>query len=126
MAREKSRDPSDLLAALPAALPLLQLVDLLYPPLVPAAFEVGLHPHLDDPLDTPRAQHVARQAEDVEIVVPPAQLGRHFVLARGRPNTREFVGRDRHPNARAADEYAPLDLAAAHLFRHQSGEVWVV
>jgi hypothetical protein len=56
----KSSSTSHRLPALPALLLLLQLVDLLYPPLVPATLELGLHPDLDDPLDAPRAEHVAR------------------------------------------------------------------
>src|SRR3954464_7742414 len=105
---------------------LLQLVDLLHPPLMSAALEVGLHPNLDDPFDTLHAPHVARQATHVWSVMPPAQLRRYFVLARRSPHVRKLVGRDRHPDPGAADENAPLDLAAAHLLRDQGREVRIV
>ena len=43
-----------------------------------AAFEVGFKPGLDDPIDNPWPQHIRRQAQDVRVVVSPADTSPRF------------------------------------------------
>ena len=71
-------------------------------------------------------KQVAGEAEDVEVVVPAAELGGDFVDAGGRPHAGKLVGGDRHADAGAADENAAVDFAAADLAGHQGGEIRVV
>ena len=41
-------------------------------PRMPASFEGRGQPNLDHAIDEPLAEHVGREAENIEIVVPPA------------------------------------------------------
>src|SRR5690606_30977534 len=68
-------------------------------------------------VDAALAQQVGREAQHVNIVVPAAHFGRHFVVTGSGANTGKLVGSDRHANAGPANEYATFrfvlgDLAA--------------
>ena len=93
---------------------------------MPTTLERGGEPRADDLVLDLRADQFRRQAEDVEIVVPPAHLGGHLVVAGRRPDAGQLIRRDRHAHAGAAQEDAAVDGPAAHAAGHISGNVGVV
>ena len=70
--------------------------NLLDPSLVPAAFEVGGQPDLDEPVDQFLAEEIGRHAENVRVVVPAAHLGLDRIAATDRPDAVHLVGDDAH------------------------------
>ena len=110
----------------PVVAGLLELQDLVEAAFVAAAFEFGFHPDADEPLGAAGAQEVAGEAEDVEVVVTAAELGRDFVDAGAGADAGELVGGDGHADAGAADQDAAVDFAAADFLGHQGREVGVV
>ena len=57
--------------------------DLLDASRVPATIEGGLQPDVDDPANGVVAQQVAREAQDVGVVVAPGDLGGQFIMTDG-------------------------------------------
>ena len=72
------------------------------------------------------AQQTGRQAKHVGIVVQTADLGRHQVVAGNCTDTGHFVGGNAHPQARAANQYAAIDLPRRHQVRNTRGNLRVV
>ena len=95
-------------------------------PGVAAAFERRVQPDFDHAVDQPFAQQVGGEAEDVGVVVAAAHFGRQIVVAGGRADAGELVGRDAHSQAGAADQDAAIDLAAADLAGHPGGDVGII
>src|SRR5262249_27070509 len=93
---------------------------------VAAPFEFGLEPDLDHAVDQLFAQHVGRQAEHVQIVVPAAHFGRQVIVTRGRADAGKLVGRDAHADARSANQDAAVHRAVADLAADDRGDIRVV
>src|SRR4029079_11881626 len=72
------------------------------------------------------AQEVGGQAVGVRVVVPAAELGGDAVVTRRGPGAADFVSRDAHADARAANQDAALHLAAADLAVYFEREVRVI
>lgn len=105
---------------------LLQLADLLNPSRVAAPFEFGLEPDLDHAVDQAFAQHVGRETQHIQIIVPPAHLGRQVVVARGSADAGELVRGDRHTDARAADQNPAFGFPLAHGASNVRGDIGVI
>ena len=71
--------------------------------------------------DYPRAE-----AENVGVVVLAGEPRRETFRAACRAYALEFVRRQRHSYARAADQYAQISLAAEHLFANRRRRVRVI
>ena len=56
----------------------------------------------------------------------PAHLRRHLIVACGGPHTGQFVGRDRHADASAAQEDAAVDCGVADTSSHVGGDVGII
>src|SRR5262245_29491994 len=108
------------------AIPRLVLRDLVHPPLVAAAFEVGRQPDLHHAIDQLLSQKVCGHTEDVGIVVPAAHLGLDRVAAGYRANAGNLVGHDAHAEASPADEDAAIGGPVRDRFGDREGVVRVV
>ncbi len=105
---------------------LFELADFFDAPLVAAAFECGVHPDFDQPLGAAGTEHVAREAENVEVVVAAAEFGGDFVCTGGGTHAGKFVGANCHADAGAANQDAAIGFAAANFFGDQGCEIGVV
>ncbi len=93
---------------------------------VSAPFECGVQPNFDHPIDEPVAQQIARQAENVGIVVQPAHLGGQLVVTRCSTHAGKLVGRYTHTGGGAADENAAIDFAVADSVGDDFCEVGII
>jgi hypothetical protein len=66
------------------------------------------------------------ETEHIHVVVFNALVGRVMIVTQPSANAREFVGRDAHPHAAAADDNGTLDVTAAHCVTSQLCKVWIV
>ncbi len=71
--------------------------------------------------DRPLAQH-----EDVRIVVQPGHPRAVCVATQGGTDPGDFVRRDAHTDAGAADQYTAVELTVRHGFSHLGTDVRVV
>lgn len=94
--------------------------------LVTAALESGRQPRVDDPLHERIADEVRRQAQHVRVVVPPGHHGRQLIVAQRRAHALDLVRRDRHADARPAEQDPEICRSIGDGLRRRIGRVGVV
>ena len=93
---------------------------------MPSARERGGEPGVKhgDPLAI--VEKPAGKAKNVGVVVFGREPGHRRVPDDGRADSMDFVGRDRHPDARAAEQDPPAAFFPGHLLGHETGVIRVV
>src|SRR6056297_882700 len=91
-----------------------------------SAFEFGVEPQQDEFVDGAIADHVAGQAEHVDVVVASSHFDHDFFVAGSRANAGKLVGRDRHSQAAAADQDAAIGFSAADFAGYDGGNIGIV
>ena len=102
------------------------LGDFLDAPSVAAAFELGFEPRFQDVLRSRLIKLVARQANNVDIVVLPRQAGHIFVGHSRGAHAMNLVGRNAHADAGGTHQNAAVSLTAGHFVRHFEGVVRII
>ena len=106
--------------------PAFEVDDFFDAPRVAAAFEGRVQPEFDHAVDQPLAQQIGGEAQDIRIVVPPAELGREIVVAGRGANAVKLIRGDAHAQARPADQYPAVGLAVADAAGHFGGDVGII
>jgi len=88
--------------------------------------ERGNEPNLNDLENLFLAQHVVGNAEDIQVVVPTAKLGRKFVNDRRGAYSGKFICCNTHSNAGAADQNAAIRFAGTDVSGDFHSNVGVV
>ena len=90
---------------------------------VPSSFERSGNPNFDEVIDHFFAEHVAGQAQDVQIVVSPAHFRRQFVRHRGSSYAGKLVRDDAHSQAGPANQDTAFRLARTDFPCNSGGNV---
>src|SRR4051812_43132357 len=102
------------------------LIQLLYPPQVPAAFERSSQPRVDDRNRHLRADDTLADRDHVGVVVLATEAGGFFIEAIGAPHAFHAVGGHRFAVARAAEDDTALAVAACDGLSRGADEVGII
>ena len=86
----------------------------------------GRNPGTQDFLRLSLSQEASSQCKYIGIIVFPAISGGSFIIAQGRADARNLVGRHGRSDTRAIDQYAPRGGAGSDEVGHQNGDVGIV
>src|SRR5215831_3541270 len=100
--------------------------DLFHAALMPAAGKLRGQPFIHDAKSFVGIEDASAQRKNVGIVMLAAHLGFIFSAYVCGANTVNFVSRDRHANAAAADQDAKIGALLTHVMGHRAGVVRVV
>src|SRR5262245_25205662 len=102
------------------------LIQLLYPPHMPPAFERRRQPRIHNRNRLLRTDQSFADRNHVRIVVHPPQPGRFLVEAIRAADAFHPVGRHRLSVPRAAQHNPPLALPPRHRLCRRTDEVWII
>ena len=99
---------------------------LFYPAGMVAALELAGHKRIQKFFHLFGFQHAGTQTHHIGIVVLFGHFGAEYIAQERRPDALAFVGRQRHANARAADQNTPVCLPVLHLFTYCLGKHGII
>src|SRR5882672_686320 len=110
----------------PSCMSFASFVDLANAGDVPAAFERRRQPHADDRERLGFRDGALAERQHVRVVVRAVPDGHLFAPADAAPDAADAVGHHRFAVAGAAEDDAPLELAARHRLGDRADEVGVI
>ncbi len=126
----EERHPVISLAGRPRALRFLEIrldpADLVEPRRVPVPLERLRQEQAETPLRVPGFHGAGAEDRHVGVVVQAGVLRRRIVVQQRRAHAGELVGRDRHPEARAANQHAGVRRPFGDAAGHRRREIGVI
>src|SRR5262245_49744835 len=91
-----------------------------------SAFDIGGQIGAYDSINRLSRRRAVADGDDVGVVVPAGQFRRFLVPGQRRADAGDFVGRDLHADAAAADQNAAFGHAAGNALGHALGVIGIV